>query len=44
MPNENTVVTDHELLIVRVFLKKPEHPRLYICNEHPHKFKILNHV
>ena len=40
--NENNVLTDDELVIVRGLLKKSKHARLYMPNEHPHRFKVLN--
>ena len=42
--DENNVLTDDELVIVRDFLKMPKHACLYIRNEHLRGFKVLNHV
>ena len=42
--DENNVLADNELVIVRDFLRKSKHACLYIRKEHPHKFKLLNHV
>ena len=39
--DENNVLTDDELVVVKDFLKKLKHACLYIRNEHPHKFKIV---
>ena len=39
--DENNVLTDDELIVVRYFLRKLKHAYLYIRNEHPHKFKIV---
>ena len=39
--NENDVLTNDELVVVRDFLKKLKHACLYIRNEHPHKFEML---
>ena len=39
--DENNVLTDDELVVVRDFLKKLKHACLYIRNEHPHKFTVL---
>ena len=41
---ENDVLTDDELVVVRSLLKNSEHECLYICNEFPHGFRLLNHV
>ena len=40
--DENDVLTD-ELVVVRGISKNSEHACLYICNEFPHGFKLLNH-
>ena len=37
---ENNVLTDDELVIVRDFLKESKHACLYMRNEHPGGFKI----
>ena len=41
---ENDVLTDDKLVAVRGILKSSEHAYLYICNEFPRGFKLLNHV
>ena len=41
---ENNVLTDDELVVVRGQLKKSRHAFLYIRNEHPRRFNLLNHV
>ena len=41
--DENDVLTD-ELVIVRGILKKSKHAWLYISNEFPRGFGLLNHV
>ena len=41
---ENSVLTDDKLVVVRGFLRKSKHACLYIRNEHPCGFKLLNHV
>ena len=38
--DENNVLTDDELVVVRGQLKKSRHACLYIRNEHPHGFCI----
>ena len=42
--DENDVLTDDELVIVRDFLRTSKHAYLYIRNEHPRVFNVLNHV
>ena len=42
--DENNVVMDDELVIVRDFLKTSKDACLYIRNEHPRGFKVLNHL
>ena len=42
--DENNVLTDDELVVARNFLKKSNHACLYIRNEYPRGFKLLNHV
>ena len=42
--NENDVLADDELVIVRDFLRTSKHAYLYIRNEHPRVFNVLNHV
>lgn len=39
--NKINVLTDNELFIVRVFLKKVKTSCLYICNEHPRGLKLM---
>ena len=41
IPDENNVLTDDELVIVRGLLKESKHACLYIRDEHPRKFKVL---
>ena len=38
--DENNVLTNDELIVIRDFLRKLKHAYLYIRNEYPHKFKI----
>ena len=40
--DENNVLTNDELVIVRDFLRTSKHACLYIQNEHPHGFNVLN--
>ena len=40
--DENVVLTDNELVVVGGLLKNSEHAFLYICNEFPRGFKLLN--
>ena len=42
--DENDVLTDNELAIARDYLKKSKHACLYIRNEFPSGFRMLNHV
>ena len=42
--DENDVLTDDELVVVRGFLRKSKHACLYIRNEYPCEFRLLNHV
>ena len=42
--DENDVWTDDELVIARNFLKKSKHACLYIQNEFPRGFKLLNQI
>ena len=44
MHSENNVLTDYELVIVRSLLKESKLVCLYIWNEHPCKFNVLNHA
>ena len=42
--DENNVLTDDELVFVTDFLRNSKHACLYIQNEHPRGFKLLNHI
>ena len=42
--DENDVLTDNELVVSRDFLKKSKHACLYISNEFPRGFKLMNHI
>ena len=42
--DENNVLMDDELVIVRDFLRTSKHACLYIRNEHPRGFNVLNHA
>ena len=42
--DENNVLTDDELVVVRDSLRNSKYACLYIRNEHPREFKVLNHV
>ena len=41
--DENDVITDNELIVARDFLKSKKYGCLYIQNEFPRGFKLLNH-
>ena len=41
---ENDVLTDDELVVAREFFKKSKYGCLYIQNEFPRGFKLLNHI
>ena len=41
---ENDVLTDDELVVARDFLKSKKYECLYIQNEYPRGFRLLNHV
>ena len=41
---ENDVLTDDELVVAREFLKSKKYGCLYIRNEFPRGFRLLNHV
>ena len=41
---ENDVLTDDELVVAREFLKSKKYGCLYILNEFPRGFRLLNHV
>ena len=40
--DENNMLTNDELVIVWDFLRTSKHACLYIRNEHPHRFNVLN--
>ena len=42
--DENDVLTDDELVVARNFFKKSKHSCLYIQNEFPQGFKLLNDI
>ena len=42
--DENDVLMDDELVFARDFLKKSKYACLYIQNEFPRSFKLLNHI
>ena len=42
--DENDVLTNDKLVITRNFLKKSKHACLYIQNEFPRGFRLLNHI
>ena len=42
--DENDVLTDNELIVARDFLKSKKYACLYIQNEFPCGFKLLNHI
>ena len=42
--NENDVLTDDELVVTRNFFTKSKDPCLYIQNEFPCGFRLLNHI
>ena len=42
--NENDELTDDELVVVRDLFKKSKHACLYICNEFPRGFRLLNYI
>ena len=42
--DENDVLTDDELVVARKFLKKSKHACLYIQNEFPRGFKLVDHI
>ena len=44
MHDENNVLTDDQLVVIRNFLRNSKHACLYIRNEHPCGFKLLTHV
>ena len=42
--NENDVLTDNELVVAKEFLKQKKYGYLYIRNEYPRGFRLLNHI
>ena len=42
--NKNDVLMDDELVVVRDLFKKSKHACLYICNEFPRGFRLLNYI
>ena len=44
MHDENNVLTDDKLVVVRDILRKSKHACLCMRNEHPREFKSLNHI
>ena len=42
--DENDVPTDNELVVARDFFKKSKYACLYIQNQFPRGFKLLNHI
>ena len=42
--DENDVLMNNESVVARDFLKKSKHACLYIQNEFPRVFKLLNHI
>ena len=42
--NENDVLTDDYLVVVRRILRKSKHACLFIKNEYPRGFRLLNHT
>ena len=42
--DENDVLTDDELVVTRDFFKKSKYACLYIQNEFPRRFKLLNNA
>ena len=42
--DENDVLTDDDLVVVRDFLRKSKHAYLHIQNEYPGGFRLLNHA
>ena len=44
IPEENDVLTDDELVVVRGLLKKSKHAYLYIRNKFPCGFRLLHHL
>ena len=40
--DKNNVLMHHGLVIVRDFLRTSKHPCLYIRNDHPRAFSVLN--
>ena len=44
MHDENDILTDNELIVARKFFKKLKYGCLYIRNEYPCGFKLLNDI
>ena len=42
--DENNVLTDDELVIVRDFLRTSKHASLYLWNEHSCGFNVMNRI
>ena len=42
--DENDVLTDDEVVVTRDFFKKSKYACLYIQNEFPRRFKLLNNA
>ena len=42
--DQNDVLPDDELVVVRVILRKSKHACLYIQKKFPRGFRLLNHV
>ena len=42
--NENDVLNDGKLVVARDFFKKSKYACVYIRNEYPRGFKLLNHI
>ena len=42
--DENNVLTDDELVIVRGFLRTSKHACVYLRNEHPCGFNVMNRI
>ena len=42
--DKNDVLTDEELVVARNFLRESRYGSLYIQNEFPRRFELLNHI
>ena len=42
--DKNDVLTDEELVVARNFLRESRYGNLYIQNEFPRRFELLNHI